>query len=45
MDIKKLYEKVITSDDVKNIPLLHVLTVLNCILDIIGSGECFYTNE
>ena len=45
MDIKKLYEKVITSEDVKSVPLIYVLTVLNCVLDIIGTGEVFYTNE
>jgi len=45
MDIKKLYEKVIQSADVHGIPLLHILTVLNVVLDVIGEGECFYENE
>ena len=45
MDIKKLYEKVIQSNEVHGIPLLHILTVLNVVLDVIGSGECFYENE
>lgn len=45
MDIKKLYEKVIQSNEVHGIPLLHILTVLNVVLDVIGTGECFYENE
>lgn len=45
MDIKKLYEKVIQSEEVHGIPLLHILAVLNTVMDIIGSGECFYENE
>lgn len=45
MDIKKLYEKVIQSADVHGIPLIHILTVLNCVIEIIGEGECFYENE
>lgn len=45
MDIKKLYEKVIQSDEVHGIPLIHILAVLNCVMEIIGEGECFYTNE
>ena len=45
MDIKKLYEKVIQSDEVHDIPLLHILAVLSAVLEVIGSGECFYDNE
>ena len=45
MDIKKLYEKVIQSEEVHDIPLIHILTVLNAVLEIIGEGECFYENE
>lgn len=45
MDIKKLYEKVIHSEEVHGIPLIHILTVLNVVMDILGDGECFYTNE
>ena len=45
MDIKKLYEKVIQSDAVHGIPLIHILTVLNVVIEVIGDGECFYENE
>ena len=45
MDIKKLYEKVIHSEEVHDIPLVHILAVLNAVMEVIGSGECFYTNE
>ena len=42
MDIKKLYEKVIQSPETHEIPLLHILIVLNVVIEIIGDGECFY---
>lgn len=45
MDIKKLYEKVIQSEEVHDIPLIHILTVLNVVMEIIGDGDCFYENE
>ena len=45
MDIKKLYEKVIQNPEVHNIPLVHILTVLNVVIETIGEGECFYENE
>ena len=45
MDIKKLYEKVIQNEEVHDIPLIHILTVLNCVLEVIGEGECFYETE
>lgn len=45
MDIKKLYEKVINSKEVHGIPLVHILTILNVVMDIIGEGECFYKEE
>ena len=44
MDIKKLYEKVIQSEEVHGIPLIHILAVLNCVMAVIGEGECFYKN-
>ena len=45
MDIKKLYEKVIQSEEVHDVPLIHILKVLNVVMEIIGSGECFYENN
>ena len=45
MDIRKLYEKVIQNKEVHDIPLIHILTVLNAVLEAIGDGECFYENE
>ena len=45
MDIKKLYEKVIQSDEVHDIPMIHILKVLGVVLEVIGNGECFYENE
>jgi len=45
MDIKKLYEKVIQSEEVHGIPLIHILTVLNVVIEAISDGDCFYENE
>ena len=45
MDIKKLYEKVIQSDEVHDIPMIHILRVLSVVMEVIGEGECFYENE
>ena len=45
MDIKKLYEKVIQSEEVHDIPMIHILKVLSVVLEVIGEGECFYENE
>ena len=45
MDIKKLYEKVINSEDLQGIPIIHILRVFNAILDAISDGDCFYKNE
>jgi len=45
MDIEKLCEKVLEYEDIKGIPLIYVFTVMTCVLEAIGSGECFYTND
>ncbi len=45
MDIVKLFKSVMLSDDVKDIPIIYIMTVFNCVLDVIGSGECFYKTE
>lgn len=45
MDIDKLFKKVISSDDVKDVPIIFIITVFNCVLDEISTGECFYTTE
>ena len=45
MDIRRLYEKVIQNEDLHDIPLLHILAVLNAVLEAIEGGECFYENE
>ena len=45
MDIIKLFEKVLESEDVKDIPLLYIFDVVCCVVEVIGSGECFYKTE
>ena len=45
MDVIKLFEKVIESDEIRNIPLVYVFEVVCCVVDVISSGECFYNTE
>lgn len=45
MDLEKLYQKVLNSDDVKEIPIIYVYKIIFTIIDAISSGECFYENE
>ena len=45
MDVQKLCEKVLENEDVKNIPIIFVYTVFNCVIEAISSGECFYETE
>lgn len=45
MDVNKLFEKVMSDHEISKIPILYVFIVMNCVLDAIGSGECFYETE
>ena len=45
MDILKLFEKVMESEEVKCIPLVDVFTVICCVVDAISTGECFYKDD
>lgn len=45
MDIKKLFKKVLANEDVKGIPLVFVITIINCVIEAISSGECFYSTD
>ena len=45
MDIDKLFKKVVASDDVRNVPIIFIITVFNCVLEEISTGECFYKAE
>ena len=45
MDLKKLCEKVLENEEVKDIPLIFVLTVINSVIEAISSGECFLSTE
>ena len=42
MDIDKLFKKVISNEDVKNVPILFIILVFNCVLEEISTGDCFY---
>lgn len=45
MDMKKLFKKLLETEDIKNIPLEHVIKVFAAIFEIINSGECFFENN
>lgn len=45
MDVLKLCIKVLECEEVKNIPLVYIYTVITCVIEVIGSGECFYETE
>lgn len=45
MDVNKLFEKVMSNNEIAKVPLLYVFIVMNCVLDAIGSGDCFYETE
>lgn len=45
MDIGKLYDKLMASEELKDIPFRYIFRVAVCIIKIINSGECFYVNE
>lgn len=45
MDVNKLFEKVMSYDEISKVPIIFVFKVLFCVLDAIGSGECFYETE
>lgn len=42
MDICKLFNMVVFSEETKDVPILYIIKVFNCVLDMIGTGECFY---
>ena len=45
MDLKKLCDKVLENEEVKDIPLIFVLTVINSVIEAISPGECFLSTE
>lgn len=45
MDIVKLCEKVLQDEEVKDIPILYVYTVVYSVINAISSGECFIQTE
>lgn len=45
MDLLKLCEKVMTYEEIKGVPIIYIYTVIFCVIEAIGSGECFYETE
>lgn len=45
MDILKLCKKVLESEDVRDIPVVYIYLIVNCVIEAINSGECFYPTE
>lgn len=45
MDIKKLFKKVMSYEEMKDIPIGHIYLVIKYVIEAIGTGECFYETE
>ena len=45
MDILKLCKKVLESEEVQDIPVVYIYLIVNCVIEAINSGECFYQND
>ena len=45
MDMKKLCDKLIEDETLKDVPLTIVFRVVLSVFSLIESGECFYENE
>ena len=45
MDVLSLFEKVLQDEEVRDIPLMYVITVVCAVVDAISTGECFYSND
>lgn len=45
MDIMKLCDIVLHSEEVQDIPVIYIYLVMNCVIEAINSGECFYPTE
>ena len=45
MDVFKLCEKVLASEEVKDIPIRYIYIIVTCVIEAISSGECFYENS
>lgn len=45
MDILKMLEIVMKDKQVQEIPAVHVIMVVNAVIEAINSGECFYEND
>ena len=45
MDIMKLCKKVFESAEAQDIPVIYIYLILNCVIEAINSGECFYETE
>lgn len=43
--MEKFYEILTERDDIKDIPLEHIIKVVVCVFEIINSGECFYKED
>ena len=45
MDILKLLNKVLAYEEIENVPIIYVYTIICCVIEAISSGECFYETE
>ena len=45
MDIDKVFKKVMSCEDVQDIPITYIFAIISCVFEAISSGECFYNTE
>lgn len=45
MDIDKLCKRVMSFEEIKDVPIIFVYKVIVCVFKAIESGECFYDTE
>lgn len=45
MDVISLFEKVLEDEEVKDIPIMYVFTIVCSVVEAISTGECFYNTD
>lgn len=45
MDINKLFNELIKDDEIKGIPVSHVLKIVTAVFELINSGRFFIESE
>lgn len=45
MNMEKFFDKLITREEIQDVPIESICKVVVCVFEIINSGECFYETE